>query len=78
VILKETILPCLIEKQIRWEPVPVSTNRLIKYARLNAIKQSQITIKDYGFVANGIDFGRKSLLSYQILIYSADSNHLST
>jgi hypothetical protein len=56
----------------------VSTNRLIKYARLNAVKQSQITIKHYGFVANGIDFGRESLLSHQILIYSVDSNHFTT
>jgi hypothetical protein len=67
VILKETTLPCLVEKQNPREPVPVSTNRLIKYARLNAVKQSQITIKDYGFVANGIDLGRKSLLSHQAI-----------
>jgi hypothetical protein len=56
VILKEIALPRSVESQIPWEPMPASTNRLIEKARLNAGKQSQITIKHYGFVTNGIDF----------------------
>jgi len=39
---------------------PISTNRPIEGARLNAVKQRQITIKHYGLVANRIDLGAKA------------------
>jgi hypothetical protein len=48
VILKETTPLCLAERQIRSKPMLVSTNRLIKCARLNAVNQGRITIKHYG------------------------------